>query len=160
MVVLATVAAYQLNIGLDVYVSSTGYGSGAWSEGTWGESPALSLTNQLRLWSIDSFGDDTIAAPRNGTIYYWDESSGVGTRAVAASSRGGASDVPTAVFQIMMSDVDRHVIAFGCNPIGSSTIDPLLVRFSDRESAVDWTPQQQIQQVVCNYLQAQQSLEH
>ena len=48
--------------------------------------------------------------------------------------------MPTAVFQIMMSDVDRHVIAFGCNPIGSSTIDPLLVRFSDRESAVDWTP--------------------
>jgi hypothetical protein len=136
----STVAAYQLNIGLDVYVPYSGYGSGAWSEGTWGESPALSLTNQLRLWSIDSFGDDTIAAPRNGTIYYWDESSGVGTRAVAASSRGGASNVPTAVFQIMMSDVDRHVIAFGCNPIGSSTIDPLLVRFSDRESAVDWTP--------------------
>ena len=40
----------------------------------------------------------------------------------------------------MMSDIDRHVIAFGCNPIGSSTIDPLLVRFSDRENAVDWTP--------------------
>ena len=136
----STVAAYQLNIGLDVYVPYSGFGSGAWSDGTWGESPALSLTNQLRLWSLDSFGDDTIAAPRNGTIYYWDESSGVGTRAVAASSRAGASNVPTSVFQIMMSDIDRHVIAFGCNPIGSSTIDPLLVRFSDAESAVDWTP--------------------
>jgi hypothetical protein len=136
----STVAAYQLNIGLDFYVPYSGYGSGAWSSGTWGESPALSLTNQLRLWSIDSFGDDTIAAPRNGTIYYWDESSGVSTRAVAASSLAGASDVPTAVSQIMMSDIDRHVIAFGCNPIGSSTIDPLLVRFSDAESAVDWTP--------------------
>jgi len=136
----STVAAYQLNIGLDVYVPYSGFGSGAWSSGTWGESPALSLTNQLRLWSLDSFGDDTIAAPRNGTIYYWDESSGVSTRAVAASSRAGASNVPTSVFQIMMSDIDRHVIAFGCNPIGSSTIDPLLVRFSDAESAVDWTP--------------------
>ena len=136
----STVAAYQLNIGLDVYVPYSGFGSGAWSDGTWGESPALSLTNQLRLWSLDSFGDDTIAAPRNGTIYYWDESSGVGTRAVAASSRASASNVPTSVFQIMMSDIDRHVIAFGCNPIGSSTIDPLLVRFSDAESAVDWTP--------------------
>ena len=69
-----------------------------------------------------------------------DESSGLTTRAVAASTRAGASNVPTAAFQIMMSDVDRHVIAFGCNPIGSSTIDPLLVRFSDAESAVDWTP--------------------
>ena len=136
----STVAAYQINIGLDFYVPYSGFGSGAWGSGTWGQSPALSLTNQLRLWSIDNFGDDTIAAARNGTIFYWDESSGVETRAVLASSRAGASNVPTSVFQIMMSDIDRHVIAFGCNPIGSSTIDPLLVRFSDAESAVDWTP--------------------
>jgi hypothetical protein len=94
----------------------------------------------LRLWSIDNFGDDVIACPRGGPLYYWDESSGTGTRAVAASSRAGASNAPTAVLQVMMSDIDRHVIAFGCNPIGSSTIDPLLVRFSDRENAVDWTP--------------------
>ena len=40
----------------------------------------------------------------------------------------------------MTSDVDRHVLAFGCNPIGSSTIDPLFVRWSDSESLVDWTP--------------------
>lgn len=136
----STVAAYQINSGLDVYVPYSGFGSGAWSDGGWGEAPALSLTNNIRLWSIDNFGDDTIAAPRYGTIYYWDESSGVSTRAVTASSRAGASNVPTAVFQVMMSDIDRHVIAFGCNPIGSSDIDPLLVRFSDRESAVDWTP--------------------
>ena len=136
----STVAVYQINTGLDFYVPYSGFGSGAWGSGGWGESPALSLTNNLRLWSIDNFGDDTIAAPRYGTIYYWDESSGVSTRAVAASSRAGASNVPTAVFQIMMSDIDRHVIAFGCNPIGSSNIDPMLVRFSDAESAVDWTP--------------------
>ena len=40
----------------------------------------------------------------------------------------------------MTSDVDKHCIAFGCNPIGTTAIDPLLVRFSDRESAIDWTP--------------------
>tara|TARA_R110002050_G_scaffold83048_6_gene177484 strand:- start:3128 stop:4159 length:1032 start_codon:yes stop_codon:yes gene_type:complete len=40
----------------------------------------------------------------------------------------------------MTSDVDRHVIAFGCNTIGSTALDPLLVRFSDTESIVDWTP--------------------
>ena len=48
--------------------------------------------------------------------------------------------MPTSCLQVMTSDVDKHVIAFGSNPIGSSDIDPLLVRFSDRESAVDWTP--------------------
>ena len=136
----STVGTYQINVGLDVYVSSTGWGVDTWGAGTFGSATALSLTNQLRLWTIDNFGDDVIAAPRGGPIYYWDESSGLGTRAVLASSRSGASNTPVAVSQLLMSDVDRHVIALGCNPIGSSTIDPLLVRFSDAENAVDWTP--------------------
>ena len=136
----SVVGAYQINVGLDTYVSSTGWGVGTWGASTWGSATALSNTNQLRLWSLDNFGDDGLCLARNGALFYWDESSGVTTRAVAASSRAGASDTPVAALQIMMSDVDRHVIAFGCNPIGSSTIDPLLVRFSDAENAVDWTP--------------------
>ena len=136
----STVGTYQINVGLDVYVSSTGWGVDTWGAGTFGSATSLSLTNQLRLWTIDNFGDDVIAAPRGGPLYYWDESSGLGTRAVLASSRSGASNTPVAVSQLLMSDVDRHVIALGCNPIGSSTIDPLLVRFSDAENAVDLTP--------------------
>ena len=136
----STVGTYQINVGLDVYVSSTGWGVDTWGAGTFGSATSLSLNNQLRLWTIDNFGDDVIAAPRGGPLYYWDESCGLGTRAVLASSRSGASNTPVAVSQLLMSDVDRHVIALGCNPIGSSTIDPLLVRFSDAENAVDWTP--------------------
>ena len=136
----SVVGTYQINVGLDTYVSSTGWGVGSWGAGGFGSTTPLSLTNQLRLWTIDNFGDDTIAAPRGGPIYYWDESSGLSTRAVLASSRAGASNTPVAVLQLLMSDVDRHVIALGSNPIGSSTIDPLLVRFSDKENAVDWTP--------------------
>ena len=40
----------------------------------------------------------------------------------------------------MVSDTDQHVIAFGVNPIGSSNIDPLFIRFSDQENVADWTP--------------------
>tara|TARA_R110001599_G_scaffold94686_5_gene246084 strand:- start:1102 stop:2952 length:1851 start_codon:yes stop_codon:yes gene_type:complete len=133
-------AAYQINTGLDVYVKSTGWGSGTWGASTWGSANDLTLTNQLRLWSIDNFGDDVVLNPRAGGIFYWDESSGGNTRAVNATSLTNASDVPTKVLQIMISDVDKHAIAFGCNPIGSTTIDPLLVRFSDTESIIDWTP--------------------
>jgi len=136
----SVVGAYQINSGLDVYVRGTGWGVNTWGAGTFGSAGDLTLTNQLRLWTIDNFGDDTIAAPRAGGIYFWDKSDGLTARAVALSSESGASDVPTACLQIMTSDVDKHVIAFGSNPIGSSAIDPLLVRFSDRESAVDWTP--------------------
>ena len=133
-------AVYQINTGLDVYVQSTGWGAGTWGAGTWGSAADLSLTNQLRLWSIDNFGDDVILNPRAGGIFFCDESSGTNTRAVNATSLTNASDVPTAVLQVMVSDVDKHAIAFGCNPIGSTDIDPLLVRFSDTESIIDWTP--------------------
>ncbi len=86
--------AYQLNSGLDVYVQSTGWGAGTWGANTWGSTSNLTSSNQLRLWSIDNFGDDTILNPRAGGIYYWDESAGADNRAVNATSLGGASDVP------------------------------------------------------------------
>ena len=40
----------------------------------------------------------------------------------------------------MVSYIDRHIICFGANPIGSTTFDPLFVRWSDQESSIDWTP--------------------
>ena len=136
----SVVGAYQLNSGLDVYVRGTGWGLNSWGEGTFGSAGDLGFSNQLRLWSLDNFGDDAIVNPRNGGIFFWDKSDGLTTRAVNLTAESGASDVPTKCLQVMTSDVDKHVIAFGANAIGSSDIDPLLVRFSDRESAVDWTP--------------------
>ena len=86
------------------------------------------------------FGEHTLAAPSAVALYVWDKSDGLTTRAVALSSESGASDVPTVCLQVMTSDVDKHVIAFGANTIGGSTSDPLLVRWSDKESSIDWTP--------------------
>jgi len=131
---------YQINSGLDFYVKSTGWGVDTWGSGTWGSTSSLSSVNQLRLWSIDNFGDDFIVNVRGGSIFYWDASDGTDTRAINITSVTGASNAPTIALQVLVSDVDRHVIAFGCNGIGSSIIDPLLVRFSDTENAVDWTP--------------------
>jgi len=105
--------AYQINSGLDVYVRSTGWGINTWGAGAWGAEADLSLINQLRLWSIDNFGDDTIAAPRGGALYFWDKSDGLTTRAVALSTETGASDVPTICLQVMTSDVDKHVLFVG-----------------------------------------------
>ena len=132
--------AYQINVGLNTYVQGVGWGANTWGEGTFGSVSTISSAGQLRLYSQDVFGDDLIMNVRAGGVYYWDESSGTSTRAVALSAVPGASDAPTGALQVMMSDVDRHVICFGVNPLGSSTIDPLHVRWSDSESAVDWTP--------------------
>ena len=136
----STVGAYQVNTGLNTFISGTGWGAGTWGFGTWGSSSAVSSAGQLRLWSQDNFGEDLLFNIRGGGLYYWDESSGTGARAVNITSLGGASNVPTVALQVMVSDTDQHVIAFGVNPIGSSNIDPLFIRFSDQENVADWTP--------------------
>tara|TARA_R100001082_G_scaffold95721_2_gene63035 strand:+ start:3849 stop:5699 length:1851 start_codon:yes stop_codon:yes gene_type:complete len=136
----SVVGAYQINTGLNTFVSGTGWGAEPWGSGTWGSSSSVASGNQLRLWSQDNFGEDLILNVRGGGVYYWDESSGTGARAVNITSLSGASNVPTIALQVMVSDTDQHVIAFGVNPIGSSTIDPLFVRFSDQENVADWTP--------------------
>jgi hypothetical protein len=135
---------YQINVGLDVYVESTGWGAGAWGAGTFGSTTALSSSNQLRLWSHDAFGEDLIINPRAGGIYYWDQTNGLTTRAVNITSLAGANLAPTAGLQTIVSDIDRHVIVLGADPIVGSArtgaIDPLLIAFSDQESVTEWEP--------------------
>ena len=135
---------YQINVGLDTYVESTGWGAGLWGASTWGSATALSETNQLRLWSHDAFGEDLIINPRNGGIYYWDESSGLSNPAVNITTLAGANLAPTKGIQTIVSDIDRHVIVLGADPIvgsaRSGSIDPLLIAFSDQESATEWEP--------------------
>ena len=118
----------------------------------WGEGIAVGVntaTSDLRIWSHDNFGEDLIINERNGGIFYWDNSSGVGTRAVELSTfASGQTSVPQKASQILLSDRDRHVIAFGADGLnaspsgtqGNGTQDPMLIRFSDQENPVDWYP--------------------
>jgi hypothetical protein len=132
-------AAYQVNIGPAVVVPLTGWGAGAWGTGTWGVGSAS--TDSLRIWSQSNFGEDLVFAPRGGGLYYWDASAGVSAnRGVNVTTLGGASDVPTKVNIVYVSDISRFVFCFGCNDVGSATINPMLIRWSDQESVVDWTP--------------------
>ncbi len=144
----STVGAYQINVGLDVYVPSTGWGIGTWGSGTFGSAGTLGLTNQLRLWSHDNFGEDLVINPRMGGIYYWDTSAKtLGTdRAVALSDLSGANLTPTKALQVLVSDIDRHVICFGADPLNdggtarTGTIDPMFIAWSDQENITEWEP--------------------
>jgi len=134
----SVVAAYQINTGYEYAVPLVGWGAGGWGSGGWGT--GTSSLETLRLWSQFNFGEDLIFGPRGGAIYYWDSSSGTGTRAVDLTSVSGAADVPTVQNFLLVSDVSRFVLAFGCNDYGSATQNPMLIRWSDQESAADWTP--------------------
>ena len=138
------VGAYQLNVGLDVYVAGTGWSSGTWGEGTFGSTNALSSVNQLRLWTHDHFGENLIINPRAAGIYRWVEENGTSTRATELSTVSGANLVPTVGLQVITSEKDRHLIVLGADAISGNartgTIDPMLIAFSDQENDLDFEP--------------------
>lgn len=139
----ATVGAYQINTGSEIYTVGVGWGSGGWGGVTtgytstgWG-SPApsgLGVGIQLRLWTEHNFGENLIINPRGGAMYFWAvnptptvfdraqliAAGGTVTQKNYATGSGTTSvsidsTCPTIVNQVLVSDSSRFVIAFGCN---------------------------------------------
>jgi hypothetical protein len=108
----------------------------------WGQSAstAAATGSNIRLYAQDNWGEDLIFNVLDGTPYYWDKTLGLTSRATTFASQSGASDAPTITRRIMVSGADRHVVCFGCNPINETEQDLLMVRWSDQEDPVDWTP--------------------
>ena len=118
----------------------------------WGNAASVTTPGaQIRLWSHDNFGEDIIINPRDGGLFYWDKTNGLGNRAIELSATGtysGETSVPTIAKQVLVSDQDRHVIVFGCDGLGANSSatqgngvqDPLLIRFSSQENPVDFFP--------------------
>jgi hypothetical protein len=138
----ATDAAYKISIGTAIQVPLTGWGAGKWGAGTW--SNGGTSGEALRLWSQSNFGEDLVFGFRGSPVYYWDATNGVSSGGadvgVLLSGLAGASDVPTIQNLILVSDISRFVFCFGANTLGTAVQDPMLIRWSDQESAVDWTP--------------------
>ena len=209
-------AVYQVNPGSSIVSPLSGWGSGPWASGTWGNSAASA--EALRIWNQFNFGEDLLYGPRGAPLYYWDatigyqaatitltiatpcvvtttinlldltpivlETSGalptgllVGTiyytryvsattfnlsltpagalidtsgtqsgthkisqRGVLLSALATASNVPLSQIFFLVSDASRFVICLGTNDLGSSTVNPMLVRWSDQEDPSMWTP--------------------
>lgn len=134
----ATDAAYQIHVGSDIELPLLGWGAGTWGDGTWGNG-GVSATS-LRLWNQSNFGEDLVFGYRGGPVYYRDAGDALTVRAALLSSLADASDVPTVQNVVVVSDINRFVFCFGANTLGTTVQDPLLVRWSDQENAVNWTP--------------------
>ena len=115
-------------------------------------SVALSIGTSFTLTSTGTLPTGLSVA----TTYYIETL--VGNEATIALTPGGAEinvtgagsgvnsiatllDVPIYQHKIMVSDVSRFTLAFGCNDLGSISIDPMLIRWSDQENILDWYPQ-------------------
>lgn len=133
------IADYQINVGLDTTALGNGWGTGPWGSNGWGTgSDTFAETAQLRLWEQDNYGEDLLFNVRNGGIYFEDMSNPE-TRAVELASLASSANAPTIATQVLVSNNDRHVLAFGANdPLISDAQDPMNVRWASSESLIDW----------------------
>ena len=106
----------------------------------WGTGAAQTTVTTLRIWSQDNYGEDLVFAVRNGGIYYWDQNTGLNSRGVTLDSLSTDPTCPTIATQVLVSDRDRHVVAFGADN-GDGIQDPMLVRWSSQEDPFTWTAQ-------------------
>jgi len=106
-----------------------GFGTGGFGVGTTQPStPGTPITTTD--WTLDNFGQDLIACPAGGAIYYWQP----GGQLQNAQIIGGNG--PLVNSGIFVAMPERQVIAYG----SSFTLapDPLLVRWSDIEDFTVW----------------------
>lgn len=145
-------AAYQANSGNSAASSGTGWGAGPWGRDGWGEEYiTLAEDNtQLRLWPMDNYGQDLVAAIREGPIYYWVADTTTNPpRAVTLESLATAASfdgtfVPNKTYEAHTSGVNRFTFAIGSNPYdpldSETAFDPMLVRWSDQDNIYQWVP--------------------
>jgi hypothetical protein len=135
-------ALFDISVGPEVNEYGYGWGAGGWGRGGWGSGTLTPITIFQRDWWFDNFDNDSVMNIRNGAIYYWTYNAAFNTRAELLSSMMGASDVPDLAMQILVSQNNKHLLAFGCTPFGSSapTFDPLLIRWATQDDPFDWTP--------------------
>jgi hypothetical protein len=123
---------------------------------SWDGVSTVTTTSELRIWSMDNYGEDLVFCPKDSTMYYWDVSQSTSTSipisidsdtaasvddgiiygsAVPISSLGTSDDVghgsvPSQVRKVLVYPNQRIIVAFGCTDT-LGTFDPMLVRWSD-----------------------------
>jgi len=126
-----------------VFLRSTGHLPGGFNAttmywlGRYGSSGAVT---QFAVYT-DSVGGSPVSMTSPGSGTFTAE-----TYAVPLKQLSGVLDIPDKVNIVFVSDIYRFVFALGCNDIGTtdsvwvSQLQPMLIRWSDQESYLDWTP--------------------
>jgi hypothetical protein len=100
---------------------------------------AYTFTTSNTATSTETGGTDSVAY--TSSLVYWDVTDADGP-AVSFSELGAAYAklyLPYVATEIMVSDQNRQIIAFGCNPYDTTkTQDKMIVRWSDSSDPTNW----------------------
>jgi len=152
----AITVSFEIDTGNAIAVGGYGWGVGTWGRDAWGLGTTTTpVSSPQRDWWFDNFDNDLVMNIRNGAGYWWyrlattDPAASLAARAItlqayatAATPAGDATYVPTQIMQLLVSQQDRHLLAFGCD-FGSvlpNSFDPLLIRWADQDNPQNWVP--------------------
>lgn len=123
---------YLLPSGFAVATAVVGYGIGDYGAGDYGISDnGVQTIFPLRQWSLDHWGQDLIASPSNGKIYFW-QPPVIQPAAVLSVTAPLFNSVVLVMPQVQI------VVALGSETGGEQ--EPLLIRWSNAGDFTDWTP--------------------
>jgi len=150
-----TASTLALAVGQSITISGTYGGTGSISGYTNPTTYYIIATNESTTFTLSTTaagsGVTTTAGTPTGLTYTLSttintSSAGSGTqsispRGVLLSSLAG-SDGYCPLYQntFTVSDASRFLLVFGTNDYGSTTLDPMLIRWSDQESLTTWFP--------------------
>ena len=159
----------QISPGFPLVTEGYGWGTGTWGGSFgWGLSSSTPVYLPQRDWFFDNFDNDLVMNIRadveaggvavGGPIYYWERGTSVSpataldTHAVLLSgltlSGVSPSAVPDQAGQILISQNDKHLLAFGARPYYDPaspptplpSYDPLLIRWASQDQPNVWQP--------------------
>lgn len=148
------VTSFEIAPGYSSTVAGYGWGTSTWGRSTWGSGSTTPVMLRQRDWWYDQRDNDMICNIRYGAPYYWqrglvaDPTTALTTKAITlqqyATNNGyNPNAVPSATIQMIVSQQDKHILAFGAVPFGSTDpalLDPLLIRWADQDNPGQWTP--------------------
>ena len=151
----AITLSFEIPTGDQITVYGYGWNVSTWGRNAWGLGADQPVVEPQRDWWFDNFDNDLVMNIRNGPIYWWqrgstvDPQSALATRAIPLSTLAttngySANAVPVRVMQALVSQQDKHLLAFGAVPFGSTNpddFDPLLIRWADQDTPEQWTPE-------------------
>lgn len=117
-------AAYQIPIGSVGGTVGLGWGAGKWGEGTWSTPREEGIQIEIRVWSLAEYGNDLLASPFLGSLYWWQE---------ATDDRAELVTNAPSSMRAMFVTGERYIMALG-------TTTPMTVQWPDVDDPTDWTP--------------------
>lgn len=127
---------YDINAGTVDQGIAVGYGTCGYGEDPYGtarDEACSDVVRRLALWSLDNFGEDLIASPRGGAVYWWDRTTGPLSRAVVLES------APRTNQRVLISGSGDQIICLGAYDDVAGSPDPMLVRVGAIGSLTDFT---------------------